>query len=97
MLANRQMQSMRPWLQPRRVTQVPATGMPESGDPYASASVAEHMKCWRMIHDRQGRPRTAWRWRADRGVGLHHAVSGRSTFTNSSEDTEPCPITALRD
>ena len=30
------------------------TLMPEPGDPYASAFVAQHMKCWRMIHDRQG-------------------------------------------
>jgi integrase len=28
--------------------------MPRPGDPYANAFIAEHMKCWRMIHDRQG-------------------------------------------
>jgi hypothetical protein len=28
--------------------------MPQPGDPYANAFIAEHMKCWRMIHDRQG-------------------------------------------
>ena len=27
--------------------------MPAPGDPYANAFIAEHMKCWRMIHDRQ--------------------------------------------
>jgi hypothetical protein len=26
---------------------------PRPGDLYASAFIAEHMKCWRMIHDRQ--------------------------------------------
>lgn len=28
--------------------------MPEPDDLYGSAFVAEYMKCWRMIHDRQG-------------------------------------------
>jgi hypothetical protein len=27
--------------------------MPSPGDPYANAFIAEHMKCWRMIHSRQ--------------------------------------------
>jgi hypothetical protein len=39
-------------------TQVSSTvalmsAMPAPGDPYANAFIAEHMKCWRMIHDRQ--------------------------------------------
>jgi hypothetical protein len=28
--------------------------MPQPGDPYANAFVAEYMGCWRVIHDRQG-------------------------------------------
>jgi hypothetical protein len=28
--------------------------MPRPSDPYANAFIAEHMKCWRMIHDCQG-------------------------------------------
>ena len=39
----------------RPLSRVPAVDrMPRPGDPYANAFVAEHMKCWRMVHDRQG-------------------------------------------
>jgi len=31
-----------------------ADRMPQPGDPYARAFIAEPMQCWRMIHDRQG-------------------------------------------
>ena len=48
--------------------------MPQPGDPYASAFIAEHMKCWRMIHDRLGQathcaetPSWTGRWFSPRG------------------------------
>jgi hypothetical protein len=53
---------------------VSASGMPQPGDPYANAFVAEHMKCWRMIHDRHGQaahcletPTWTGRWFAPSG------------------------------
>jgi hypothetical protein len=50
------------------------SGMPQPGDPYASAFVAEVGQCWRMIHDRQGQaahcpaaPSWTGRWFAPSG------------------------------
>ena len=48
--------------------------MPQPGDPYANAFVAEHMKCWRMIYDRHGQaahcmetPSWTGRWFSPKG------------------------------
>jgi len=48
--------------------------MPRPGDPYAKAFVVEPMKCWRMVHDRQGQathcieaPSWTGRWFAPSG------------------------------
>jgi hypothetical protein len=55
--------------------------MPEPGDPYASAFVAEVGKCWRMIHDRQGQathrmetPTWTGRWYSPRHNGDYWRV-----------------------
>jgi hypothetical protein len=44
------------------------------GDPYADAFIAEHMRCWRMIHDSKLQathcpetPSRTGRWRSPRG------------------------------
>jgi hypothetical protein len=61
--------------------------MPRPGDPYANAYIAEHMKCWRMIHDRQGQaahcletPTWTGRWFARQGSG--GGGSGRVSTTS---------------
>ena len=55
--------------------------MPQPGDPYASAFVAEVDHCWRMVHDRQGqathcREATTFtgRWYSPRDDGTYWRV-----------------------
>lgn len=55
--------------------------MPQPGDPYAAAFVAEVDQCWRMVHDTQGQathcredPTYTGRWYSPRDDGTYWRV-----------------------